>query len=144
WGGSRVHLLDRVTGTDLDAGQAGGAALVDNVGATGRGDQCPFGARDQAGTTSGAVGVDGHGHGRYPRGVTTRPSTTRVVDAPTRTHVVMPAPAGSSSASVVTCTCSSERVASVTTATGVDGARCSRRIWRAASSCHVRRSERGL
>ena len=29
-------------------------------------------------------------------------------------------------------------------ATGVVGARCSSRIWRAASSCHVRRSERGL
>ena len=57
--------------------RATGAALVDDVGPTGRRNNAPLGTRGQAGTTRGAVGVHGHRHGRYPRGVTTRPSTTR-------------------------------------------------------------------
>src|SRR4029453_9455928 len=93
-GGSRVHLLDRVTRADLDAGEAAGAALRDDVRPAGGGDERALGAGEQAGAARRAVRGHGDGegggggHGWYPRGVTTRPSTTRVGGAPTRTPVV--------------------------------------------------------
>src|SRR5262249_54082058 len=120
-GGSCADLLDGVARADLDARQAGGAPFVDDLWSVGRDEQGPFGAGDDARTAGRAGGGHGDRHGRYPRGVTMRPPTTRVEEVPIRTQLVMPAEAGSMSVSVVTWICSSARDASVTTATGVAG-----------------------
>ncbi len=73
-----------------------------------------------------------------------RPWASKLVELPTMTSESMSTAAQSSDSSVVTCTRSPGRDASVTTPTGVVGGRASRRIDRAASSCQVRRLDRGL
>src|SRR5207302_205267 len=99
--GRTWHLGDRVDRTDLDAGEAAGAEMVDDQGAAGSTAQGPLGTGGQALAARRAAGVDDDGHGWYPLGVTIRPATIRVADDPTMTQLVMPTMAGSSSPKAV-------------------------------------------
>src|SRR5205807_981818 len=99
--GRTRRLANGVDGTDLDAGQTAGAAVVEDGGAPRRAEQSPLGAGGDALAAGRAAGVDDDGHGWYPRGVTIRPATIRVVDDPTMTQLVMPTIAGSRAAKVV-------------------------------------------
>src|SRR2546430_15979906 len=82
-------LGDGVPGANLDAGQAAGAERGQQPRAERGAHQGPLGAGGQAGAAGRAAAIDeqGGGHGPYPRGVTIRPKTTLVVEAPTTTQV---------------------------------------------------------